>query len=106
MNLLALLSLCVCMYLKLFIYSFSVLGLGCCTSSSLVVVSGGYSLVEVCVFLTEMTSLVAEHRLEGAQASAAVGSVVVAHGFSCPTVCGIFPDQGSNLRPLHWQVDS
>ena len=34
------------------------------------------------------------------------GSVVVAHGPSCPPACGIFPDQGSNLRLLHWQADS
>ena len=34
------------------------------------------------------------------------GSVVVAHGPSCSTACGIFPDQGSNLCPLHWQADS
>ena len=34
------------------------------------------------------------------------GSVVVAHGPSCSAVCGIFPDQGSNPRPLHWQADS
>ena len=34
------------------------------------------------------------------------GSVVVAHGPSCSTVCGIFPDQGLNPCPLHWQVDS
>ena len=34
------------------------------------------------------------------------GSVVVAHGPSCSAVCGIFPDQGSNLCPLHWQADS
>ena len=34
------------------------------------------------------------------------GSVVVAHGPSCSTVCGIFPDQGSNPCPLHWQADS
>ena len=34
------------------------------------------------------------------------GSVVVAHGLSCSAACGIFPDQGSNLRPLHWQADS
>ena len=25
---------------------------------------------------------------------------------SCSTACGIFPDQGSNQRPLHWQADS
>ena len=34
------------------------------------------------------------------------GSVVVAHGPSCSVACGIFPDQGMNLCPLHWQVDS
>ena len=33
-------------------------------------------------------------------------SVVVVHGLSCSTACGIFPDQGSNPCPLHWQVDS
>ena len=34
------------------------------------------------------------------------GSVVVAHGLSCSAACGVFPDQGLNPRPLHWQVDS
>ena len=34
------------------------------------------------------------------------GSVVVAHGPSCFVACGIFPDQGSNPCPLHWQADS
>ena len=34
------------------------------------------------------------------------GSVVVAHGLSCSAACGIFPDQGSNPCPLHWQADS
>ena len=34
------------------------------------------------------------------------GSVIVAHGPSCSSACGIFPDQGSNPRPLHWQADS
>ena len=33
-------------------------------------------------------------------------SVVVAHGPSCLAACGIFPDQGSNPCPLHWQADS
>ena len=45
-------------------------------------------------------SLVAEHRLQMR------GSVFVAHGPSCSAACGIFPDQGSNPRPLHWQADS
>ena len=34
------------------------------------------------------------------------GSVIVAHRPSCSAACGIFPDQGSNPRPLHWQADS
>ena len=73
---------------------------------SLVAESRGYSPVRVCGLLIAMTSLVADSRLKGSQASIAVGSVAVAHGFSCPTVCGIFPDQGLNLCPLCWQADS
>ena len=38
--------------------------------------------------------------------SRCTGSVVVAHGPSCSAACGIFPDQGSNPCPLHWQADS
>ena len=34
------------------------------------------------------------------------GSAVVAHGPSRSAACGIFPDQGSNPCPLHWQADS
>ena len=34
------------------------------------------------------------------------GSVIVAHGPSRSVACGIFPDQGSNPRPLHQQADS
>ena len=42
----------------------------------------------------------------GARALGTRASVVVAHGLSCSTACGIFPDQGSNPCPLHWQADS
>ena len=38
--------------------------------------------------------------------SRCTGSVIVAHGPSCSAACGIFPDQGSNPCPLHWQSDS
>ena len=38
--------------------------------------------------------------------SRCAGSVIVAHGPSCSAACGIFPDQGSNPGPLHWQADS
>ena len=30
----------------------------------------------------------------------------MAHGPRCSAACGIFPDQGSNPCPLHWQADS
>ena len=34
------------------------------------------------------------------------GSAIVAHGPSRSAACGIFPDEGLNPRPLHWQADS
>ena len=34
------------------------------------------------------------------------GSVIAAHGPSCSAAYGIFPDQGTNPCPLHWQADS
>ena len=37
---------------------------------------------------------------------AAGAAVVSACGLSCSEASGIFPSQGSNPRPLHWQVDS
>ena len=42
----------------------------------------------------------------GAWTLGAWASLVVVHGFSCSMARGIFLDQGSNLCPLHWQVDS
>ena len=38
--------------------------------------------------------------------SRCAGSAIVAHGPNCSAACGIFPDQGSNPCPLHWQADS
>ena len=38
--------------------------------------------------------------------SRCTGSAIVAHGPSRSVACGIFPDQGSNPCPLHWQADS
>ena len=37
--------------------------------------------------------------------SRATSSVAVSHGLCCSTACGIFPDQGLNPCPLHWQAD-
>jgi len=62
---------------------------------SLTVASRGYSPVVVHGLPLVAASLVAEHGLQS------VGSVVVAHGLCCSMADGIFPDQGSNLYPLH-----
>ena len=88
------------MYLFLFIYFWlcwvfvSVLGL------SLVAASGGHSSSR-CTGLSLSRPL-----LLRSTGSRRAGSVVVAHGPSCSAACVIFPDQGSNLCPPHWQADS
>ena len=87
-------------YLSLFIYFWlcwvfvSVRGL------SLVAASGDHSS-SWCTGLSLSRPLLL--RSTGSRCS---GSVVVAHRPSCPAACGIFPDQGSNPCPLHWQADS
>ena len=67
----------------------------------------------VLALLLAAASLIAERRLSGARASAAVapglqstGSVVVALRLSRSTACGTFPDRGLNLCLLHRQADS
>ena len=67
---------------------------------SLVAASGGHSSSR-CAGLSLSRPL-----LLRSTSSRRAGSVVVAHGPSCSAACGIFPDQGSNLCPLHWQADS
>ena len=93
----------VCIYLfilYLFIYLWlcwvfvSVRGL------SLVAASGGHSSSQ-CAGLSLSRPLL----LRGT-GSRRVGSATVAHGPSRSAACGIFPDQGSNPCPLHWQADS
>ena len=67
---------------------------------SLVVASGGHSSSRCAGFSLSRPLLL---RSTGSRRA---GSVVVAHWPSCSTACGIFPDQGSNPCPLHWQADS
>ena len=67
---------------------------------SLVAASGGHSSSR-CVGLSLSRPLLLQ-----STGSRLTGSVVVAHGPSCSAACGIFPDQGSNPCPLHWQADS
>ena len=59
---------------------------------------GGFSCCGA-LALGAWASVVAAIRLQSA------GSVVVVQGLSCSAACGIFPDQGSNPCPLHWQAD-
>ena len=92
-----------CFFFKfLFIYLFmAALGLRFCARAfSLVAASGGHSSSR-CVGLSLSRPL-----LLRSTGSRRTGSVVVAHGPSCSAACGIFPDQGSNPCPLHWQANS
>ena len=87
-------------YLFLFIYLWlcwvfvSVRGL------SLVVASGDHSSSR-CAGLSLLRPL-----LLRSTGSRRAGSVIVAHGPSRSAARGIFPDQGLNPYPLHWQADS
>ena len=63
------------------IYLFlAVLGLHCCMGFSLAVAGGGYSLVAVHVFFIVVSCLVAEHRLQGIQASVVVARGLTSYG--------------------------
>ena len=66
---------------------------------SLVAASGGHSS-SLCAGLSLSRPL-----LLRSTSSRRASSVVVAHGPSCSTAFGIFPDQGSNPCPLLWQAD-
>ena len=66
---------------------------------SLVAASGGHSSSR-CAGLSLSRPLLLQ-----STGSRCTDSVVVAHGPSCSTACGILPDQGSNPCPLHWQAD-
>ena len=67
---------------------------------SLFAVSGGHSSLR-CASLSVSRPL-----FLWSTGSRRAGSVIVVHGPSCSAACGIFPDQGSNPCPLHWQADS
>ena len=88
----------------LFIYLFIYIYLWLCwvfvsvRGLSLVAASGGHSSSR-CTGLSLSRPL-----LLRSTGSRRAGSVIVAHGPSRSAACGIFPDQGSNPCPLHWQA--
>ena len=67
---------------------------------SLVTASGGHSSSR-CAGLSLSRPLLLQ-----STGSRRAGSAIVAHGPSRSAACGIFPAQGSNPCPLHWQADS
>ena len=71
-----------------------------CMGFSLVVASGGSSLVAVLRLLIAVAFFVVGHGLWS------TGLIVVAYGLSCSVVYGFFLNQGSNPCLLHWWADS
>ena len=86
-------------FLGLFIHLWLCLVFVSVRGLSLVVANGGHSSSR-CVGLSLSRPLL------WSTGSRRAGSIIVAHGPSCCAACGIFPDQGSNPCPLHWQADS
>ena len=84
----------------MFIYLWLYWVFGSVRGLSLVAASGGHSSSR-CAGLSPSRPL-----LLRSTGSRRAGSVTVSHGPSCSAACGIFPDQGSNPCPLHWQADS
>ena len=88
-------------FIYLFIFIYGCVGSSfLCEGFSLVAAIGGHSSSR-CVGLS-LSWLV----LLRSTGSRCAGSVIVAHRASCSAACGIFPDQGSNPCPLHWEADS
>ena len=76
------------------------LSLHCCAWTFLSIESRGYSSCGA------RASHCSGFSCWGAWALGAQASVAAACGLSCYLACGIFPNQGSNMCPLHWQADS
>ena len=86
---------CCLFFLDLFVCFWLCLGLHCFLWLSVVVVTRDRGLLYFGVWTS--------HR-GGSFVEEETGFRV--RGLSCPTVCGIFVDQGSHTCPLYWQVDS
>ena len=89
-------------FFLIFIYLFmAVLGLRFCARAFSSCGKRGPLLIAV-----RRPLIIAASLLLWSTGSRRTGSVIVAHGPSYSAACGIFPDQGSNPCPLHWQADS
>ena len=94
--------------INLFIYFLAVLGLHCCAWAFSSCGKQGLLFVAVRGLLIAVVSLCCGAQALGMRAAVVVarGLSSVARGLSCSAACGIFPDQGLNPCPLHWQADS
>ena len=95
----------------MYLFVLAEVGLHCCSPALSHLGELGLLFTEVCGLLSAVSSLVGEHGLSslGSRLSCSREhrfNGCGTHGLSCSTACGIFPDQGSNLCPLHWQADS
>ena len=79
----------------------------CCTTVLIlfIFVFTGPSLQCMGVFLLRSTGSSGQASAAAAPRLQSTDPTAVVHRLSCST-CGIFPDQGSNLCLLYWQVDS
>ena len=81
------------LFFFLMLFILVALALHCCTQAFSSFGKQGLLFVAVCGLLIAVVFPDVKRRLW-------------AHRLSCSAACGIFPDQGSNLCPLHWQADS
>ena len=84
---------------KFYLLYLAVLGLHCCARTFSSCGAWGFSLQWLLLPQRVVSSAPRLQQLW------LVGSKVVARKLSCCSACGIFPDQGSNPCPLHWQAD-
>ena len=89
----------------LILFSFGCSGSSLLRGFSLVAASRGYSSLRCVGFSSRWLLLFWSTGSRYSGFNSCMGSAV-AHGFSCSTACGIFPDQGSDPCTLYWQVDS
>ena len=90
----------------LFIYLFlAVLGLRFCARAFSSCGKRGPLFIAVRGPLTIAALSLSRPLLLRSTGSRRAGPVIVAHGPSRSTACGILPDQGSNPCALHWQAD-
>ena len=76
------------------------MGLRCCIGSSLVAVSGDYSLVAVLRLLMAVASLVAEHRLQGTRSLVVVVLGLSSCGTQAYLPCSLWNPPGSGIEPV------